>query len=220
MCGRYLLRDAPTGALHSPWQTYWRDVQLEFEGPRYNICPGQKAWVATATGTPAHRRAWGFKPAWSNFAPVINARAETVFTSKMFRQAARHDRCLILADGFYEPRGPKTQKHRPWYVFEFGDRRCFAFAGVLTESGFAILTCDANEQVGAIHERMPVILPGEHWQQWLDATQQPVALAPLLRPRPYPGITRAPVADRVKRAGVEGPECLAPPPTDLLGLGD
>jgi putative SOS response-associated peptidase YedK len=104
----------------------------------------------------------------------------------------RYRRCLIVADGFYEWIGPKG-KRRPFLVRP-RQPQLIAFAGIYErwrdqEGGetdtVAILTCPANRTVAALHDRMPVVLPFEHFAAWLDvkATSAEQALA-LLHPAP------------------------------------
>lgn len=217
MCGRYLLRNAPEDATHNLWSEYWQQIQLEFEGPRFNISPSQSAWVLLAAeDLRARKLIWGFKPAWSQFNPQINARAESLFTSKMFQHSARNKRCLVLADGFYEPKGAKTQKNRPWYLFEYEDQRSFAMAGIWLDEGFTIITSEPNTQVQPIHDRMPVIMAREHWHTWLNLETDQATLAQLLAPKETPGLNFRPVSDTAKKPSNEGPQCIAPPAGSLF----
>jgi putative SOS response-associated peptidase YedK len=102
----------------------------------------------------------------------------------------RYRRCLVVADGFYEWTGPKG-KRRP-FLLRPREPQLIAFAGIYErwrdqEGGetdtVAILTCPANRTVAALHDRMPVVLPFEHFAAWLDvkATPAETALA-LLQP--------------------------------------
>ena len=75
-----------------------------------------------------------------------------------------------------------------------------------------ILTTTANELVRPVHDRMPVILPRQHWAAWLGPTvQEAGALLPLLRPYPAEAMTACPVGPWVNNPQNEGPACLAPP---------
>lgn len=217
MCGRYLLRAAPEGTTLPPWSEYWQDINLSspLSGtnavPRYNICPSQSCLVIrNVEGTPqADILNWGFKPSWSKYAPSINARAEGVAASKMFKGSLRHKRCLVICDGFYEPKGPSGSKNRPWYLFEFEDRKPFAMAGIWTEDGFAIITSAANQQVTAIHDRMPLIIEEKNWRTWMDLKlQDEKELVFLLESRDYPRLVSREVSNFVKKPGNEGEECI------------
>jgi putative SOS response-associated peptidase YedK len=61
--------------------------------------------VATAAGRELRAMRWGFRPAWMRAPkrpPPINARAESLPDTRLFRAALARGRCLIPADGFYE----------------------------------------------------------------------------------------------------------------------
>jgi putative SOS response-associated peptidase YedK len=83
---------------------------------------------------------------------------------------------LIPADGFYEPKGPKTQKNRPWFYFQMRDQSPFAFGSLWERwnspdgprNTFTILTTVPNRFVGKIHERQPVIIDSNAYARWLE----------------------------------------------------
>jgi putative SOS response-associated peptidase YedK len=109
-----------------------------------------------------------------------------------FRNAMRWRRCLIPADGFYEWTGEKG-KRRP-FLLRPREPRLIAFAGIYERwrdgkgdeiDTVAILTCDSNRTVSALHDRMPVVLPPEHFAAWLDVKgTSPEEAAALLKPAP------------------------------------
>jgi putative SOS response-associated peptidase YedK len=145
---------------------------------------------------------WGLVPSWSKQEKygykMINARAETIAEKPSFRRSLQNRRCLVPATGYYEwrelPESRPTKKAKaPMYFTLHGDRP-FAFAGlwdvwkrfdgkeIVT---FTIITCEPNELVRPIHDRMPVILRPEDESRWLDlATVAPAELTPLLNPYP------------------------------------
>jgi putative SOS response-associated peptidase YedK len=165
--------------------------------PRYNIAPTQPVAVVRLNreGERQFRlMRWGLLPSFvkdpKQFPTLINARAEEVLDKPSFRHAMRYRRCLVVADGFYEWTGPKG-KRRP-FLLRSRKPQLIAFAGIYErwrdqEGGetdtVAILTCPANRTVAALHDRMPVVLPFEHFAAWLDvkATPAEAALA-LLQP--------------------------------------
>lgn len=221
MCGRYLLRHMPD-EVHTPWKVYWKDIQL-FQ-PRFNIGPGQSAPVIVADAGEWIVRplTWGFRPHWAKKSYAkINATAENLFDSKMFKHSALHRRCLVLADGFYEPKGPKEKKYRPWYVFQFNNSRPFAFAGIWTSfksdteadyDNFTIITCEPNSQIAPVHDRIPVLFDTEHWElaeQWIDSSVNDIAtLKQVLQPREYLSMHSYRVPDHAKNPRNEGPSCI------------
>ncbi len=226
MCGRYLLRNQPEWATHTLWRDYWQEIDLFT--PRYNIAPSQECPIVIFDGAKPQlvSMRWGFRPSWAkpSFAK-INSRGETLFNSKMFSSAARKTRCLIPADGFYEPKGPSNQKYRPWQLFEFEDQRTFMMAGIYTHFhsdqeeywNFSIITTDANSLMAPIHSRMPVILEQANWWTWLTENNSNKVSA-MLQSREYPSLKYFPVGDQVKNPRNEGPKCAQPANTKNLSL--
>lgn len=168
MCGRYLT--PAEAALERAWEirapTGYRQS--------YNLAPSQRAPVlmpAADGGVEPGLMVWGFQPAWAKRA-WINARSETVFSSRAFVAAARRHRCLVPAVGWYEWQGASAPR-QPW-LFHREDFAPFAFAGIFTppaddrEGNFAILTAEAVPGLAEIHGRMPVVLGEGEQQQWLD----------------------------------------------------
>ena len=116
---------------------------------------------------------WGFVPWWEKNPKSLrpgNARDETLFTSGLFRSSAQSRRCLVPADGFYEWVGEKGSKQL--VPFKLDDSAIFGFAGVWdrapdgTETA-AIITTEPNDLVRPIHNRMPVIVRPEDYDDWL-----------------------------------------------------
>jgi len=121
---------------------------------------------------------WGLVPWWAKDIKVgfssINARAETVDTARAFRDAwKKGQRCLVITDGFYEWKKPEKQP----YAVAMADKGHMVMAGLWDEwtdkktgervKSCTIITCPANALVGALHDRMPVILAEEDWAKWL-----------------------------------------------------
>jgi putative SOS response-associated peptidase YedK len=107
---------------------------------------------------------------------MINARSETVMQKPAFRNCFRSRRCLIPADGFYE--WSKLHKVKRPFHLGMSDDSLFAFAGLWdswkSPDGTALETCtilttSPNALVADLHNRMPVILPREHYEEWLTA---------------------------------------------------
>ncbi len=124
---------------------------------------------------------WGFVPFFMDGKPgkrppPINARAETLATSGMFRSSVAKYRCIIPADGFYEWKmiDPDTKTKQPMYV-QLQDTSLFGFAGIYTlptasnpGGTAAIITTTPNELMASIHNRMPAILLPALEDVWLD----------------------------------------------------
>jgi len=162
---------------------------------------------------------WGLIPSWADDPAIgdhmINARAKTAAEKPAFRHALRTQRCLIVADGFYE-----WQKQDRWkqpYFVHMKDDRPFAFAGLWErwdkgdEPVFscALLTTDANELLAPIHDRMPVILPTSAYDTWLDpGIHDPKRLQPLLVPFAGDEMEAYPVSRLVNDPENDLPACL------------
>ena len=153
---------------------------------------------------------------------MINARAETAAVRPAFRDALRARRCLIPADGFYEWKHEGKRK-LPFCFTVTGDATTgdavFAFAGLWerwrtprgqTLESCAILTTTANALGQDVHDRMPVILPPEAYELWLDPGFHNIAeLTALLKPYPAPAMRRYRVSERVNQVQNDDEECAA-----------
>lgn len=221
MCGRFSL-GTPATTLAAQFELF----EVPAWVPRYNIAPTQQApTVVRATLHPARQftlHRWGLIPPWAKDpgigSQLINARAETVATKPAFRKAFRERRCLILADGFYE--WQRLGRHKQPFYIRMRDGWPFAFAGLrehwegsegVAIDSCTILTTTANELVGTLHERMPVILTPEDFGLWLDPGVQEIErLQSLLRPYPSEEMTAYPVSTRVNNPTNDSPECVEP----------
>ncbi|MEO0392346.1 MAG: SOS response-associated peptidase [Pseudomonadota bacterium] len=234
MCGRYTLRrsfeeilaclEALLGdELGTLDQDHSRgDVAMA--AGRFNIRPSHDVLVLRHDGTSpclALSR-WGYQPAWmtpdyqrqAKRGPFINARAETVHTARAFAPAAASQRCLIIADGFYEATTEAGGKRTP-HFFEATSSDVFLMAGIeasfpsaewrASHSNVAILTQEAQGVARDVHHRMPVILSAKQAIGWLRASQLPEATATVS------ALTHRPVSTWVNQRDAEGPQCLASP---------
>jgi putative SOS response-associated peptidase YedK len=194
MCSRYSLTSPPEAV-----RAYFGYRDTPNFPARYNIAPTQAVAVVRhdREGQRQFRlMRWGLLPSFvkdlKQFPTLINARSEEVLDKPSFRQAMRYRRCLVPVDGFYEWTGPKG-KRRP-FLLRPRAPQLTAFAGIYERwrdpagaevDTVAILTCPANRTVAPLHDRMPVVLPVEHFEAWLDVegTDAATALA-LLQPAP------------------------------------
>ena len=220
MCGRFA-QITPVGDLVNIFEVT-DSLPLQ---PRYNIAPTQDVAVVRAAGH--HRQLallrWGLVPRWAKDLSIgsktFNARSETVHEKPSFKAAFKSRRCLIPASGFYE--WDKLGSFRQPYYVSRSDGRPLALAGLweawvdrlsgeLLES-CTILTTSANQTVGRIHDRMPVILEQDDCGLWLDHTvQRTEELTGLFRPAAEEILQMIPVSTYVNKAGHEGAECVAP----------
>lgn len=191
MCGRF--------ELHSAFEIIARLFGLtgSFTMPGgYNIAPGQDIAIILNVGGQNRLSLcrWGFVPSWckelNEGYKMINARAETIAEKPSFRDAFSCQRCLVVADGFYEWKHEGGKK-RPFYIHR-RDGKPFGMAGLYNRwkspegeevcTG-TIITTNANEVLAPIHDRMPVILPMDKAGLWLDpAVHEKEKLLPLLKP--------------------------------------
>jgi putative SOS response-associated peptidase YedK len=212
MCGRFTLR-APVQTLASLFD-FADGPALE---PRYNIAPTQPV-AAVRSGTQGRELVllrWGLIPSWASDPSIgnrlINARAETVAEKPAFRAAFRHRRCLVLTDGFYEWR--KEGKRKQPYFIGLKSGQPFAFAGLWEHwndlETCTVLTTAANELMRPLHERMPLILPEEAHDLWLDPeVKQADLLKGLLQPFPSEEMIAYPVSVLVNNPRHEDPRCV------------
>lgn len=220
MCGRYTLLENKRHL-----EEYFDAVMEDFEefGPNYNVAPTHNMPVVGANekGKRTIRPfRWGLLPFWAKEKKVsysmINARSESIDSKKSYKRPFERYRCLVPASGFYEWKGEKGNK-TPYYIYPtHGD--IFAFAGIYNvwESPegekvptYAIITTDANKKMAALHERMPVMLLQEEWNEWLDPTNHNTqALKDLLNPFPDDAIDYHEVDQKVGKVSNNSPELL------------
>jgi len=175
---------------------------------------------------------WGLVPSWakepSMGGRLINARAETVAVKPAFRRAFAKRRCIIPADGYYEWQAVSEQgkqRKQPYYIYR-KDGGALAFAGVYElwrdealpadhERAWlwtaAIITTQATDEVGQIHDRMPMVIAPDHWADWLNPDgSEPGQLQATMLPAMAGGLTSHPVSMAVNSVRNNGPELITP----------
>jgi putative SOS response-associated peptidase YedK len=217
MCGRYTVTSAPE-AIRA---LFGYAEQPNFP-PRYNVAPTQPiAIVRLSSGKRQFALVrWGLLPSWvkdpKSFTLLINARGESVSDKPAFRAAMKRRRCLIPADGFYEWKAAGVRK-QPYYVTARSGGP-LAFAGLWeTWTGpngeeletAAIVTTRANRALSTIHERMPVIVPPEAFDLWLDcANVDAETAAALIAPAPEALLDAYEVSTAVNRTANDNPKLV------------
>ena len=203
------------------------EVKTEPLEERYNVAPTDEVYAVVERddkrllGT----MKWGLVPWFSKDpkggARMINARAESVPTKPAFRRAFEKRRCLIPADGFYEWQKQEGKPKVPYFIHG-ADGRPIVFAGLWEvwrppEIGAeplrscTIITTTANGLLEPIHDRMPVVLPPERWEEWLDPSNDDVeGLRALLVPAPDDLLTLYPVSTKVNSVRNDGAELIEP----------
>jgi putative SOS response-associated peptidase YedK len=219
MCGRYVITSPPEALRRA----FVYAEQPNFP-PRYNIAPTQPIPVVTFEDGARHFRLmrWGLIPSWvkdpKTFSLLINARAESVTAKPAFRTAMRRRRCLVPADGFYEWQGVAGAK-RPFFIHPRAGGP-IAFAGLFETwvgpngeelDTVAIITTDATPDLAVLHDRMPVVIPPEAFDLWLDTARVDAATAAAMLVPPRRGFfVFHEVSRAVNRAANDDAMLIAP----------
>jgi putative SOS response-associated peptidase YedK len=207
MCGRYSFAPNPEQLAHLFSELELLPEQLE---QSFNIAPTQKAPIITNEHPKQiASMAWGLVPHGSDINKLngkhINARSETIDQLAIFKDCLKSQRCLVLADSFYEWR--KLSKHeKQAYRIKHKSGGMLVFAGLWQRSElntgqevetFAIITTPPNAEMKAVHNRMPALLcTTEKQKLWLSQATQ-AQLLPLLQPAPDAFLTLYPIHHRV-----------------------
>jgi len=208
MCGRYTLTASPQAI-----RDLFRYAEQPNFPPRYNVAPTQPIAVVRLINRQRQfaLMRWGLLPSWvknpKEFSLIINARGESVIDKPAFRAAMKRRRCLIPADGFYEWKAGVPPK-QPYFIHARSGEP-LAFAGLWeTWTGpngeeldtVAIVTTNANRTLSRLHDRMPVIVPPEAFDLWLDSDNvDAAAAAALIVPAPDALLEAWPVSTDVNR---------------------
>ena len=218
MCGRFTITLEPAffqqelelGKLPAEWV------------PRYNTAPSQMIPVVKDGSTrDVTMLRWGLVPHWAKDISIgyrmINARSETLQEKPSFKNAFKNQRCLILADGFYEWQ-KSEDKITPKTPFRYilKNESPFTFAG-LWESWHSpeneelqtctIITCQPNDLIAQVHNRMPVILDRQNCWEWLSEKPE-VDISGLLKPYPAEEMLGYPVSLKVNNPRFDEKECI------------
>jgi len=219
MCGRFV-RSSSIREIAD----YFNVGAPSFESePSYNVAPTQDIIVINNRGVKQLVKChWGFIPPWAKDLSIgykmINARVETVTDKQSFKAAFKKHRCLVIANGFYEWQKDKKRKIPVYIHLKSGNP--FGFAGLYnvwtSPEGEKICTCtilttESNEIISAIHDRMPVIVPRDKEDMWLDPEIEDVELLKgFLRPFPSEEMILTRVSDRVNSPRYNSPENIKP----------
>ena len=220
MCTRYTLKNMQ--ALSDFYRALGVALGAGDFAPRFNVAPTQRMPVIVSQGRAVlTEMAFGItlppRPPGKRGLLVVTARSESFLEKPAFREAVRHRRCLVPADGFYE--WEKAGRARlPHYLY-LKEKRVFGFAGLWqpetesTPAGFAIVTTSPNDLLRPFHDRMPVILGPNSGPAWLGADPiEPALLARLCRPLPAEMMASHRVDPRVNNVRYEAPDCIDPLP--------
>jgi putative SOS response-associated peptidase YedK len=237
MCGRFVSARKRLELLEE--FAVERDRVTQDRDADYNVAPTKRIY-AVLSGREEPRREltlvrWGLVPSWakeaSGGARLINARAETVAVKPSFRSAFARRRCIIPADGYYEwttiSDGGKKRK-QPHFIYR-ADGGSLAFAGIYElwrnsqvpddhEDAWywsgSIITTQATDEIGRIHDRTPMVIAPDDWADWLDpANNEKGQLLAVMRPAMSSGsggLASYPVSTAVNSVRNNGPSLIEP----------
>ena len=240
MCGRYVVTTPPQ-QLALEFGAALNIEELPPEYPDYNVAPTKQVPAVFVRGDRRvlSTLRWGLVPFWAKDPSIgskmINARIESAAEKSAFKQSFSRRRCLLPADGYYEwlklppsaeeaAAGGKAKakpRKQPYYIRPI-DGGPLALAGLYERWRDAegrelwsttILTAAAAEPLAWLHDRMPLTVPPDGWEAWLDpAAHDPQQAHALLDFTPR--WTASPVSDQVNSVRNNGPELIDTVPAD------
>ena len=175
MCGRYTFFNNIDSLQHS-LNIDVIDSNIINHQASYNIAPTQNAPVVFEENNKRilKNMRWGLIPSWAkdnSFASkLINARSETIADKLSFKNLITTNRCVVLANGYYEWVNVDNKKH-PYFIYS-EENRMISMAGLWTEwkdvISFTIITKKSDLSISHLHHRMPLILQEEKIDSYLD----------------------------------------------------
>jgi putative SOS response-associated peptidase YedK len=235
VCGRYVNVAADSDLVE---EFDVEDVIEDPPGPSWNIAPTDPVRIVverTPKDAEEARRQlrtarWGLVPSWSRDAKggakMINARIETVTEKPAFKSAAARRRCLVPALGYYEWQQRDGGKV-PHFLHD-PDDGLLAMAGLYElwrdrsksddDPARWLITCtiitqQATDLLGEIHDRNPVVMPAELRAAWLDCSaDDPAAARRLLEQVPEVRLAPYVVGPAVGNVKNNSPELIEPAP--------
>ena len=218
MCGRF----ASFGSEPEVVGAFDVDEVLGYLGPSWNVAPTQSVSLVAETVVDGavvrqlRTARWGLVASWAKSVagpPLVNARAETLTVKASFRAAARRRRAIVPANGYYE-----WLDKTPYYLAP-ADGGLLGFAGVYEWwhapddswlCSVAVVTRPASDALGHVHDRMPVVVPPDLRDAWLDPALTGAAdVDALLAAIPVPELVPRQVGPAVGSVRNNGPELIA-----------
>jgi len=220
MCARYTLVTPPDELI----EEFEATLAVEELPPQHNIAPTDRSAIVVQSKEGERRiglARFGMIPHWAKSArqgvKMLNARVETVATSKGYGRAFARRRCLVVADGFYEWEHVDGEKLP--YRFHL-DGRPFGFAGLWAVwdspegekvTSFTILTRPAIGETATIHDRMPILVPRDGYATWLDRGDVPTdVLMEVLAGHRGAALHKTRVSKRVNDVRQDDPSLIEP----------
>jgi len=175
MCGRYTFFNNIDSLQHL-FDIDLIDSNLTDYQASYNISPTQYAPVVFQNNNKRILKSmrWGLIPSWSkndSFASkLINARSETISDKQSFKNLITTNRCIVIANGYYEWVSIENKK-QPYFIYSEKDT-VISMAGIWTEwrdvISFTIITKQSDISINHLHHRMPLLLPRKKINLYLD----------------------------------------------------
>ena len=225
MCGRFALSAMLTDIAEEFSTTAMPDRTLPVD---WNIKPTQDIYIIKNEAIKI--ASWGLIAPWSknlsdalrSQSQAINARSESVHEKPTFRNALRQRRCLVPASGYYEwaTELGRYKTKQPVFISR-DDDKLLAFAGIFDRwispegeirDSVSIITRDAIGDLAKVHNRMPLFLPRDRWDAWMNPELTEVAEIRALMdiPRPDVHLRYWPVSTMVNSIRNNGAELIAP----------
>jgi putative SOS response-associated peptidase YedK len=217
MCGAFSVIH-PFRDLSQRFNAGYNDSPID---PRYNVRPSQP--IPTILNTDPEEivhTEWGIHPFYDKTGKMffINARNDSM-VKPTWKKMIQEQRCLILADGFYEWQKQPDSKVKVPYRFELTSKEPFAFAGLWQYETDAqgnkvphsvIITTTPNELVENVHDRMPVILTPQSEKDWLYPDISADEAISMLVPYPTIRMVSYPISTLVNSPANDHPDILIP----------
>ena len=213
MCGRFSLEQYPSSIIeHFDLPTYPKF------SPKYNIAPSANILTVfqSENNYAVVEMHWGIIPPWAKEGqfkrPLINARSETVWEKPSFKNLVKSNRCIILANSFYEWNRSETPK-QPYRITLKGNQD-MAMAGIYQiskkgEMQCSIITMQANKVMNTVHDRMPVILSESNFNNWITSEDQQEATS-IMGSGAGVKLDLQRVSNYVNSTRNQGPQCIEP----------
>jgi putative SOS response-associated peptidase YedK len=218
MCGRYLIISSPDAI-----KRFFLYPELPNFPARYNVAPTQPVPIVRLFEGKRQFALvrWGLIPSWvkdpKGFSLLINARGESVTDKPAFRNAMKRRRCLFPADGFYEwmeaggKKVPFAVRPKAGGPIAFaGLWECWMGPNGEELETAAIITTDANNALRDIHHRMPVVIPPDAFDFWLDPNVDALTAAALLTAPRDDFFEAYEISTAVNRVANDDPRLLEP----------
>jgi len=220
MCGRKTLTKDMQSIIEELAIEEWENPDNYL--PNYNIAPTQNSPILIDNGKRIVKpMRWGLIPSWAKDekfgARMINARIETLTEKPSYRNLVSTNRCIVITDGYYEWK--KVGNRKVPYYFKNPNGDLFTMAGLYDTwkhpdgymiPSYTIITKDAQQDIATIHNRMPIILPQEHLDEWLKTERFSVSMVLDFAKNTNPILENYPVSPLVNSVKNNSPDCILP----------